>query len=377
MKRVKFVGLDVHAETIAVAVADQNGEVRSLGIVPNREESVRKLVRKLGPLEELRFCYEAGPTGYVLYWQLTRMGAQCEVVAPTLVPVKAGDRVKTDRRDALKLARNYRAGELTAVWVPDAAHEALRDLVRAREAAKKDQLRARHRLNKFLLRHGRRPAMGVKAWTMKYLEWVKGEVHFEQMAQEATLLDYLHEVEHAAARIARLDAAITEAVKSAPPRMRAVIEALQALRGVAHVSAVTVVAELGELSRFNRAKQLMGYGGIVASEHSSGERTRRGNITKTGNAHLRRVVVEAAWAYRHRPAVGATLRKRQENVSDEVKEIAWKAQHRLHKRYRKLLAKGKNKGVVVTAVGRELLGFIWAIGVKVETEHKESLQRAA
>jgi transposase len=377
MKRIKFVGLDVHAETIAVAVAEQEGEVRSLGVIPNREDSVRKLVRKLGPLEEQRFCYEAGPTGYVLYWQLARMGAKCEVVAPTLVPVKAGDRVKTDRRDALKLARNYRAGELTAVWVPDAAHEALRDVVRAREAAKKDQLRARHRLSKFLLRHGRRPPMGVKPWTMKYLEWVKREVHFEPMAQEATLLDYLHEVEHAAARIARLDGAIEEAAKCAPSKMRAVIEALQALRGIAHVSAVTVVAELGELSRFSRAKQLMAYGGIVASENSSGERIRRGNITKTGNAHLRRVVVEAAWAYRHRPDVGAALRKRQEQVSEEVKEIAWKAQQRLHQRYRKLLAKGKNKGVVVTAVGRELLGFIWAIGIKVETAQKESLQRVA
>jgi transposase len=371
MKRIKFVGLDVHAETIAVAVAEQAGEIRSLGIIPNREDSVRKLVRKLGAIEELRFCYEPGPTGYALYWQLIRMGAMCEVVAPTLVPVKAGDRVKTDRRDALKLARNYRAGELTAVWVPDAAHEALRDVVRAREAAKKDQLRARHRLSKFLLRHGRRPPTGVKAWTLKYLEWVNRDVHFEQMAQEATLLDYLHEVEHATARIARLDGTITEAVKGAPPQMRAVIKALQALRGIAHISAVTVVAEVGELSRFARATQLMSYGGIVASENSSGERTRRGNITKTGNAPLRRVVGEAAWAYRHRPAVGPALRKRQETVSEEIKEIAWKAQQRLHERYRKLLAKGKSKGVVVTAVGRELLGFIWAIGIQVETARSQ------
>jgi transposase len=377
MERIKFVGLDVHAETIAVAVAEQGGEVRSLGIIPNREDSVRKLVKNLGPVEQLRFCYEAGPTGYALYWQLTRMGAKCEVVAPTLVPVKAGDRVKTDRRDALKLARNCRAGELTPVWVPDAAHEALRDLVRAREAAKQDELRARHRLSKFLLRHGRRPLMGVKPWTIKYLEWVRREVHFDQMAQEATLLDYLHEVEHGAARIARLDSAITEAAKSAPPQMRAVIEALQALRGIAQVSAVTVVAELGELSRFVGAKQLMAYGGIVPSEDSRGERTQRGNITKTGNAHLRRVVVEAAWAYRHRPSVGAKLRRRQENVSEEVKEIAWKAQQRLHQRYRKLQAKGKNHGVVITAVGRELLGFIWAIGMKVETAQKDALQRAA
>src|ERR1700692_3080081 len=178
MKRIKFVGLDVHAETIAVAIAEQNGEVRSLGVIPNREDSVRKLVRKLGTMEELRFCYEAGPTGYVLYWQLTRMGAKCEVVAPTLVPVKPGDRVKTDRRDALKLARNYRAGDLTPVWVPDAAHEALRDLVRARAAAKKDQLRARHRLGKFLLRQGRRPPTIMKAWTQRHLDWMK-TVHFE------------------------------------------------------------------------------------------------------------------------------------------------------------------------------------------------------
>jgi transposase len=377
MERIKFVGLDVHAETIAVAVAERDGEVRSLGSILNREESVRKMVRKLGPLEQMRFCYEAGPTGYVLYWQLLKMGAQCEVVASTLVPVKAGDRLKTDRRDALKLARNYGAGELTPVWVPDAAHEALRDLVRAREAAKKDQLRARHRLNKFLLRHGRRPPLGINSWTVKYLEWVQREVHFEARAQEVTLLDYVHEVEQVAARIARLDAAIAESVKLLPCKMRAVIEALQALRGIAQISAVTIVAELGEITRFRKARQLMAYGGIVASEDSSGERIRRGSITKTGNAHVRRVVVEAAWAYRHRPSVGATLRKRQEPVSEKVKELAWKAQHRLHARYTRLMAKGKNKGVVVTAVARELLGFLWAIGIQAEAEKKEAFAKVA
>jgi transposase len=376
MSNVRFVGLDVHAETIAVAVAEPDGEVRPLGIIPNRPESLRKLVKKLGPARQLRTCYEAGPTGYVVYWQLTALGVPCEVVAPTLVPVKAGDRVKTDRRDAIKLARSYRAGDLTAVWVPDAAHEALRDLVRAREAAKKDQLRARHRLGKFLLRRGCRPPVPMPSWTHAHLSWIK-TVQFEHPAQEATLLDYLHEVEHVAERIDRLERAIDDAVETAPEPMRAVIEALQALRGIAQVSAVTIVAEVGELSRFASPRQLMGYSGAVSSEDSSGVRIRRGAITKTGNAHLRRVVIEAAWAYRYRPAVGPALRKRQAKVTPEVKAIAWKAQHRLHRRYRHLLSKGKCKQQVVTAIGRELLGFIWAIGMSAESQRRESPSVAA
>ena len=289
-KGIRYLGLDVHAETIAVAVAEEgrDGEIRSIGTVPNTPDAVRKLIKKLGPAASLRACYEAGPTGYVLYWQLTVLGVACEVVAPTLVPVKAGDRVKTDRRDALKLARCYRAGDLTAVWVPDAAHEALRDLVRAREAAKKDQLRARHRLGKFLLRHGRRPPMGVRAWTERHLKWVN-TVRFEQPAQEATVLDYKAEVEHAAERIVRLERAIDEAVSGVPQEMRAVIAALQALRGVAKLTAVTIVAEVGQLSRFEHPKQLMSYSGVVSSENSTGGSRRQGAITKTGNAHLRRV----------------------------------------------------------------------------------------
>ena len=377
MSNVRFIGLDVHAETIAVAAAEPGGEVRSLGVIPNRLESIRKLVKKLGPIKQLRVCYEAGPTGYVVYWQLTALGVACEVVAPTLVPVKAGDRVKTDRRDALKLARSYRAGDLTPVWVPDAAHEALRDLVRAREAAKKDQLRARHRLGKFLLRHGRRPPTGITAWTQAHLAWVKSAVRFDQAAHEATLGDYIHEVDHVAARIGRLEVAIDAAVSIAPVHIRAVIEGLQALRGIAFVTAVTIVAEVGEFSRFAKPRQLMGYSGAVASEHSSGDRTRRGGITKTGNAHLRRVIVEAAWAYRHRPAVGAALRKRQAPVSAEVTAIAWKAQQRLHGRYRALLGRGKCKQQIITAIGRELLGFVWAIGVHLESRPAQGTSVAA
>ena len=372
---IRYVGLDVHAETVAVAVAEAGGEVRSVGVIPNRPQAIRRLVKKLGPPKRLRVCYEAGPTGYVLYWQLTELGVHCDVVAPTLVPVKAGDRVKTDRRDARKLARCYRAGDLTPVWVPDADHEALRDLVRAREAAKKDQLRARHRLGKFLLRHGRRPPTGIRAWTVKYLEWVKRGVSFEPQAQKAVLLDYITEVDHARDRLERLARAIDEAIEVVPGPMRAVVDALQALRGIATVSAVTIVAEVGEISRFAHPRQLMGYSGAVPSEHSSGGRTRRGSITKTGNSHLRRIVGEAAWAYRHRPAVGAALRKRQEGLSEEVKAVAWKAQHRLHRRYHRLLTRGKVPQKVVTAVARELLGFIWAIGVMVEQETNSKVGR--
>src|SRR3989475_11303785 len=251
MKNTRFVGLDVHAATIAVAVAEPDGEVRSVGTIPNEPEAVRRVMRKLGPAEHLHACYEAGPCGYVLYWQLAQLGVACQVVAPTLVPVKAGDRVKTDRRDAERLARSLRSGDLTSGWVPDAAHEALRDLVRAREAAKKDQLRARHRLQKFFLRHGYRPPAGTTAWSAKYRRWIEG-VRCEHPAQEATRLDYLTEVDHARDRIARLEQALSAAVATAPAPMRAVIEALQALRGIAKLAAVTIVAEVGRLFRFSR-----------------------------------------------------------------------------------------------------------------------------
>ena len=371
-EKVRFLGMDVHAETIAVAIAEADGEVRSLGTIANRAESIRKLVKKLGPAEHLNACYEAGPTGYVLYWQLAELGVACEVIAPTLAPMKAGDRVKTDRRDAERLARSYRSGDLTAVWVPDEGSESLRDLVRAREAAKQDQLRARHRLGKFLLRTGRRPAVGMKAWTSPYMAWVR-QVQFTQMAREATMLDYLHEVDHMGERVKRLEQAITEAVKLATPAVQEVVKGLQALRGIAEISAVTIVAELGNIARFETPRQLMGYSGAVPTEDSSGQRTRRGSITKTGNAHLRRIIVEAAWSYRYRPAIGPRLRKRQEGVSEEIKEIAWKAQVRLSKRYARLAAAGKDQRKIVTAIGRELLGFIWAIGVKAETRVNQQI----
>jgi len=373
-----FVGLDAHAESTAIGVAELGRAApRFVGTVGEKFTELTKTLAKLGDSSELLIVYEAGPCGYALARELKRAGYHCEVVAPSKVPRRPGDRVKTDRRDAEKLARCYRAGDLTAVWVPDAAHEALRDLVRARLAGKRDQLRARHRLGKFLLRQGRRAPEGMRAWTGKYLAWVKQQ-RFEQPAQEATLLDYLHEVEHVAERIVRLERAIDAAMESMPESLQAVIAGLQCLRGVAKVSAVTVVSELGQLSRFEHARQLMGYAGIVSREHSSGERISRGSISKAGNAHLRRIVTEAAWSYRHRPALGNALKARQAGCSEAVKAIAWRAQHRLHERYRALTGRGKNKQKVITAVARELLGFIWAIGCEIERQQERApLRRAA
>lgn len=375
-ENTRFVGLDVHAKSIAVAVAELDGSERFVGRIPNKIESIRKLVKKLGPKESLRVCYEAGPCGYVLYWQLTKMGVKCEVIAPTLIPVKAGDRVKTDRKDALKLARCYRSGDLTAVWVPDAEHEAVRDVVRAREAAKKDQRKARHRLQKFLLRHDQQRPAGVNAWTAKHRAWLNS-LRFDIEALEATFSDYLHEVEHATERIIRLEAAIDKAVEQAPADLRAVIAGLQALRGVAKTAAVGIAVEVGNFSRFDKARQLMGYSGAVPSEHSSGEDPRRGAITKTGNSHLRRLLTESAWSYRHAARMYPALRKRQKELDPEVKAIAWRAQVRLSGRYRRLCGRGKPTQKVVTAVARELLGFIWEIAVHIEQQAEHAPEALA
>jgi transposase len=362
---LRYVAFDVHADTIAVAVAEPSGEVRSVGVIPNRAEAVTKLVRKLGQRESLRVCYEAGPTGFVLYWQLAKLEIACEVIAPSLVPTKAGDRVKTDRRDALKLARCYRAGELTPVHVPDAAQEALRDLVRAREAAKQDQLRARHRLSKFLLRQGRSRPPGLATWKGRHHEWLT-TLHFDEPAQQVAFLAYLHEVDHARDRVQHLETAIAGAITTAPPAMRAVIGALQTLRGVRDVVAVTVASEIGSLTRFAHPRLLMGYSGLVPQEHSSGSSIHRGGITKTGNAHLRRVMVEAAWAYRHGPSVTGHLRRRQHGQPPQITALAWQAQRRLCARYRHFVSRGKPTLQIITAIARELLGFIWAIGRAAE-----------
>jgi len=369
-KLTRFVGLDVHARTVAVAVAEGRGKVRSLGEVENRADAVERVLRKLGKPQELKVCYEAGPTGYALYWQLTQLGFECEVIAPSLAPSKPGDRVKTDRRDAERLARSYQAGDLTVVWVPDGRHEALRDLVRLRAAAKEDEKRAKHRLGKFLLRYGQRPAADCRSWSAAWWQWVR-KLALTHPEQNATLLELIAEVDHQESRVARVEHQIDDAVAQAPERLRAVIAALQSLRGIAHETATVLAVELGTFERFERAAQVMSYTGLVSSEHSSGGKKRQGAITKTGNSHLRRALVEAAWHYRHRPRTNQRRQKLLPTLPAPIVHMAEAAQARLHRRYWALTNKSKPSAKVVTAVARELSGFVWAIGLAAERLHRE------
>lgn len=360
----KFVGLDVSKDTIAVAIADPGrGEPRFHGTIQNKPEDIRKLMKKLGNHENLLVCYEAGPTGYGIYRLLLSMDIECMVVAPSLIPKRSGDRVKTDKRDSTRLAQLLRAGELTSVWVPDEDHEALRDLIRARHDAREDLQSSRQRLVHLLLRHEIRPPQGVRNWSVKHREWLK-RLTFERASQRIVFQEYLHAIYEVEECMKRLEAQIhEEAIQSehAP-----VIQALQTLRGVAEVTAVTLVAEIGQFSRFSNPRQLMSYAGLVPKEYSSGSSRWQGSITKTGNSQIRRSVVEVCWSYRHRPSLKGELLKRQESQDPEAKRIAWKAQHRLHMKYHRISAKGKGGKVAVVAVARELLGFIWAIGCAIE-----------
>jgi transposase len=358
MQKVRFVGLDVHKESIAIAVADGDGSApENVATIPNDMAALVKRLKKLGLGATLRCCYEAGPTGYVLFRALRLAGIDCMVIAPSLVPQKAGDRVKTDRRDAVKLARFLRSGDLTEVHVPEAATEAMRDLERSRDDAKKAERTARQQLSKFLLRYGRRYE-GKTAWTGLHLAWIRGQV-FDHEAHNRVLVDYVHAVDDATARVERLTKDIIELVESWS--LRPLVKALQALRGVQIITAVILAAELGDMARFTSAPALMAYLGLVPSEHSSGESQKRGRITRTGNRHVRRILVESAWSYRFRPAMSNAIRKRNEGVAPAVRAIAWKAQQRLNGRYKKLLGRGKNKPQTVTALARELAGFVWSI----------------
>lgn len=361
-ERTRFVGLDAHAATISVAVGD-GGAVEDRGTIVNEPRAVSQLVARLHePGVRVVAAYEAGPTGYTLHRQLTALGVECMVVAPSLIPRRPGDRIKTDRRDAVKLARLLRSGDLTPVWVPDEAHEALRNLVRARSDAKADELRARHRLGKFLLRQGMRAPVGVRPRSAKHETWLN-HITFAQAPDQVVFDDYRVTVRAATERVRRLEAALMQQAASSP-RVRT-IAALQTLHGVGFLSAVTIVAEVGDLRRFRSARQLMAYAGLVPSEHSSGASRHRGHITKTGNAHLRHVLGEAAHHARHAPSARTAARRRRDGLPPELAELAWRAHTRLHARYRHLNGRiGRPRAL--TAVARELAGFVWAVGQAVE-----------
>jgi transposase len=356
-----FVGLDVAKARHAVALAEpgRQGEVRYLGEIEADAASVAKLAGKLAKRHgRLHFCYEAGPTGYGLYRQLTALGHTCTVVAPSLIPRRPGDRIKTNRRDAQQLARLLRAGELTAVWVPEAAHEAVRELIRSREAAVDDLRRKRQAIASMMLRHGR-VYPGKTPWPRQYKLWLHAQ-KFEHSAQHLVLQDMILAAQHALERLDAIEAVITEFLPDWS--LAPVVQALQALRGIRLVTAATIMAELGDLRRFATAGQLMSYLGLVPAEHSTGDRVRRLGITKAGNRRVRRVLVESAWAYRHLPKTTYVKSRVHEDVPAAVRDIALKAERRLCARYRTLSNRGKKLTVAVTAIARELVGFIWAIG---------------
>jgi transposase len=365
MEKLRFVGLDVHKDSISIAVAEADGSAPAVvATVPNEIKAVLKQLKKLGATAQLRCCYEAGPTGLGLHRALTAASISCVIVAPSLIPRTAGDRVKTDSRDAVKLARFLRSGDLTPIHVHDEASEAMRDLERARDDAKNAQRVSRHHLSKFLLRHGR-SYPGKTTWTKQHMDWIRNQA-FEQEAHNRVLPEYVRAVEEAGARVERLTNDILELVETW--HLKPLVKSLQALRGVRVLTAVILAAEVADFARFATAPQLMSFFGLVPSEHSSGATQKRGGITRTGNGHVRRVLIEAAWAYRYRPAINHALRKRSEGASTEVQAIAWKAQSRLQGRYNRMLARGKNRQQTVTAVARELAGFVWAIARQTQLE---------
>jgi transposase len=356
-----FVAIDTSKLRNAVAIADggRMGEVRFLGEIENSSAATAKLVRKLAAkYQRLTFCYEAGPTGYGLHRQITGLGHECSVVAPSLIPKKPGERVKTNRRDAVKLAKLLRAGELTAVWVPDRRHEAMRDLTRARDTAVMDLRSKRQQVSALLLRQGLHYSEDKKRWTKSHMNWLASQ-KLEHVEQRIVFEEMMLAVRQAQERIERLEQAIRAAVPDWS--LAELVTALMAMRGMDLISATTFLAEIGDLSRFQSPRELMGYLGLVPSEDSTGDTIRRGPITKAGNRRARRTLVESAWSYQHPPRVGKEKQEKVAAAPRAVREIAWKAQCRLNRRYWALLRRGKLKTVAITAVAREFAGFIWAV----------------
>ena len=352
------VGLDVHKETIAVSVLPGWSErATETFVAPNQPKVIEKLVNRVCAKDPAVFVYEAGPCGYEVHRQVTGLGQECQVVAPGLIPVRATDRVKTDRRDAEKLARLWRAGELTAIRVPTREEESARDLVRVREDVLQDRLRHRNRLSKFLLRQGR-VFRESGAWTSRHQEWVKGQ-RFDIPFLEQAFEGHRRAWEEAEARLAALNQQVVDMAATDPYRTR--VAYLRCLKGIDTLSAMTLVVEIQEFRRFSRATRLMKFTGLTPSEYSSGGSVRRFGIAKAGNAHVRRVLVEAAWCYRRPNVTGATLIKRREGCPAAVVQLARKTQDRLHRRFHRLALRGKPLGVAAAAIARELSGFVWAM----------------
>lgn len=359
-----FIGMDVHKDSIAVAYVSQDhgAEVTYLGPMGTRHGDIDKLIRKMqSKAKHFIFVYEAGPCGYWLYRYLSKKGYDCWVVAPSLIPRKPGDRVKTDRRDATQLARLARSGDLTPVYVPRVEDEAIRDLTRARQDTIGDLKSAKLRLKAFLLRQDIR-YVGRANWGPAHLRWLS-EVVCPTPAQQIVFQEYVRSVNEHTERLQRLEQELQEQVKAW--RLGAVVEALQALRGVQFTVAVTTVAEIGDLTRFDNPRELMKFLGLIPSEYSSGEQRRQGSITKAGNTHARRVLVEGAWAYRYPAKVSRHLQLRLEKQPKRIQDISWKAQVRLCKRYRRLVARGKHANVVTVAIARELAACMWAVAREV------------
>jgi transposase len=357
-----YIGLDVHKETIAVAVAPSGrGNPQPREELPNKAKAVAKLVERLNREfdgEVLLFCYEAGPCGYGLYRQLRELGHDCQVVAPSLIPRKPGERIKTDRRDACKLARTLRSGELTAVWVPDEEQEAMRDLTRARDDLKAQERKARQQLNAYVLRHGHAWPSNKSRWTQTHYNWLES-LRFPHDWQQVVLQEYIDAVKAGTRRVADITAQMERVLPQWS--LAPVVNSLVALRGIDKLAAMVLLAELGDISRFDSPTQLMAFLGLVPSEHSSGGRRRQGAITKTGNSHARRMLVESAWSYRFPARQTAHLKRKAMHASDDAKAIAWRAQKRLCGRYRSLIQAGKNTRQTTVAIARELSGFIWDI----------------
>jgi transposase len=359
-----FVGLDVHKDSISVALVSDEGVAVEHGQIENKPSAVGKLAQRLAARHpRLSFAYEAGPCGYGIYRQLKDIGYSCLVAAPSLIPKRPGDRIKTDRRDAMTLARLLRMGELTEVWVPDPQHEAVRDLVRCREDFKQIERRCRQRILAFLLRHGR--PYDKSNWTQEHRQWLKNQ-RFDHQEHQTVFDHYLHSIIEAEEHVSQLEHEMAEALGSWS--LAPLVRGWMAMRGIKQVAAMTLASELGDVSRFTRPENLMSFVGMVPSERSSGQSRRQGGITKSGNRHVRRVLIESAWAYRHKPCWSSALRARAAEASEAVRGIAWKAQKRLHKRYHRLTSQCKPAQVAVTAVAREELGFIWAIGQQVMQE---------